>query len=323
MKIDIVGWYGKKNVGDQAFYQCLAQALQKHDVAFITPPLQCRPSSDIVILGGGAVVAPFYLSILPKNKPLYALGVDIAYESEMDLLKEFPFKEILIRNSTDLNTLKNKINCKVDSIPDLAFLLKPTGRNILNRYKNNKGIKKTIGVMVTDYINPAIDRPFEKFGNRANQFKVQVSRELDRLSKEYEIILIPCSTGGYGDDRRINLDLCAYMKYHPINIMDTLSPIEMIDLIAEVDYTICMRFHAHIFSVIANKPFTSLDFTRKVALFLKENNLEYTKANMQLKENEFQLNKLELNQRVENIYDDKHQVISMVMQRIKKEWLGD
>jgi polysaccharide pyruvyl transferase WcaK-like protein len=195
----------------------------------------------------------------------------LAYESEADLLAKANFKAVFLRNTTDIETMRRKLNCPVEAMPDLAFLLKPTGNDVLSQYR--KKDRKTIGVFVTDYVNPAIDRSVKEFGSRSWSFIQVMAKQLDKISITHEVILVPCSTGGYGDDRRINLDLAAFMEKRPTNIMDSLSPQSMIDLISGLDATVCMRFHAHIFSIIAGKPFVSIGFTRKVQLLLEENGI--------------------------------------------------
>lgn len=270
MKISIVGWYGKNNVGDDAFKVVFESFFKDHLIEFVTPPQICQ-DSDLVILGGGSVVSPFYLNSMPTTKK-YALGVDIAYQSEIDLLEKHQFKEVYVRNSTDLDLMKSKLTCNVHSIPDLAFYLKPSNKDLLSKYKKYPN-KKTVGVFATDYVNPAIDRPYNPYSQRSYNFKTKLADKIDYFQKDYEVILFPCSTGGYGDDRRINLDIMAYCKNQPTNVLDTISPQDMIDIIKDLDFSICMRFHSHIFSMIAGTPFLSIEFTRKVQLFLKENNL--------------------------------------------------
>lgn len=223
----------------------------------------------MIVLGGGAVVAPFYLEILPDNKPKYALGVDIAYESEIDLLAAANFQSVMVRNSTDIPAMLQKLQCPVRSIPDLAFCIPEQQSSLLI-----PSSRKKMGVLVTDYVNPAIDRSVTEFAERAWSFKLKMAKRLDRFVKSgWDVYLIPCSTGGYGNDIRMNLDIMAFMEEQPICIMDTISPSQMIGLLGQMDINICMKFHAHIFSVMAGTPLVSIDFTRKVRLFLQENNL--------------------------------------------------
>lgn len=291
MKISTVGWYGKKNVGDEAFREVLGRFFSGHDVEFVTPPHRCS-ASDVVVLGGGAVASPYYIDVLP-DLPRFAIGIDLAYESEADLLAAAQFRSIFVRTKSDAETLRSKVSCPVTAIPDLAFYLQPTNTDVLTRYKRHQG-RKTVGVLVTDYVNPAIDRPHDKFATRAWNFIVKLAAELDALWEQgYEVMLIPCSTGGYGDDRRMNLDLAAFMKYEPTNILNTIEPQDMIDLIADCDFTICQRFHAHVFSIIAGTPFVSIEFTRKVKLLLEENGLTHWIGGTYLNKSTFDFSKVQ------------------------------
>ena len=328
MKITVLGWYGKKNIGDESFRFVLTDFFEGHQIDFITPPEHCQ-ESDLIVLGGGAVVSPFYLETLPKNKDFYAIGVDLAYESEINLLGAH-LREIYLRNTIDFEFAKQKLTCSVKKTPDLAFYLQKQNQDILSKYKKHSN-KKTIGVFVTDYVNPAIDRSIKSFAERSWSFKVNLAKELDQLIKEeYEIILIPCSTGGYGDDRRINLDLVSFMKYTPTNVMDTLDPVEMIDLMANLDLAICMRFHSHIFAIIANLPFVSIDFTRKVRLFLKEHDLENQLA-CRFENNQFLTDQLkpiitktlESPQDFSSVYQNHRKELLSIKNDIRRDWLGE
>lgn len=277
MKIEVVGWYGnKKNVGDESFRAAHCLAFRNHNLSFVTPPRSLN-NPDMVVLGGGAVVAPFYMDVLKDAQcPKYALGVSISWASEMELFAKYNFKGVYLRDEADVEACRAKAGCPVEYTPDLAFLHRPSGGNILVQYQKYPD-KKPLGVMVTDYVNPAINRDINIFSQRANEFKVKMANELDVLSEQgWEVFLIPCSTGGYGDDRRINLDLTAFMKHRPTLIMDTLSPQDCIDLIAQMQLTVCQKFHAHIFSMIAGTPFVSIAFTRKVAMLLEGHGLKQT-----------------------------------------------
>lgn len=298
-KISIVGWYGKNNVGDEAFKLVFRKFFENHDLEFVTPPQLCS-SFDYLVLGGGAVASPFYLNTLPQGKKL-AIGIDLAYESEADLIASKEFRSVYVRTKTDCEILKNKVSFPVYAIPDLAFFIQPK-QNTVFRYKKHHD-KKTVGVLVTDYVNPAIDRPHEIFGQRSWDFKTKLAAELDLLcSQGYEVLLIPCSTGGYGDDRRINLDIAAFMKNTPTNIMETLGPQEMIDLISGCDFTICQRFHAHIFSIICGVPFVSIEFTRKVKILLEENGLNHWVGGLYQNKNTFDFSKVQL---IKQSFNDK------------------
>lgn len=182
------------------------------------------------------------------------------------------FDGIFIRNQTDVKNWGWKFDCPISTMPDLSFFLRPSGTNVIEEYglKSTPG-KKKIAVFPTDYVNPAIDRSVAEFGNKAYSFAENMAKELDRLHEEgWEVYVMCCSTGGYGDDRRMALQLAAFTKYPPIVVLDTFTPQDMIDFIAQVDVTICQRFHSHLFSVIAGTPLVSMEYTRKVRVFLEE-----------------------------------------------------
>lgn len=272
MKISIVGWYGMSNVGDESFRRILPDFFGvSHNIEFVTPPR--RPTSpDIVVLGGGAVVSPFYLNVLP-DCPRYALGVDIAYESEIDLLANYNFREVLVRNTTDLPAMREKLACHVEAIPDLAFLMRPPLTPALCD-GGGPPRPKSIGVFATDYVNPAIDRPVAEFSARSWSFQECMAAELDRLARRgCQIKLMSCATDGYGDDRRINLGIKAFMREPATCYMSSLSPDAMLSEIGHLDGALCMRYHAHVFAMIAGTPFLSIAFTRKVQLLLENHGI--------------------------------------------------
>ena len=325
MKICVVGWYGMNNVGDEAFRVVLTDFFEGHDLDFITPPKLCPPC-DMVVLGGGAVVSPFYLNILPKSKiPRYALGVGIEYESELDLLKQYGFRKAYIRNLKDAGYSPPM----TQYLPDLAFYFPPVPSPVLKRYRCSKD-SKVAAVFLTDYVNPAIDRPLVDFAKKAISFHTSLAAELDWLTEQgWEIVMVPCATKGYGDDRRINLDVAAYMHHPPTLIFDILSPAEMISLLMDCSLAVCMRFHAHIFSMIAGTPFVSLDYTRKVRLLLEECRLPANAG--RFVGDVFNVD--QFRERINSMIDlqfgtlplaaSRRQMLISAKQVIRREWLGE
>jgi LmbE family N-acetylglucosaminyl deacetylase len=273
-RIEILGWYNKNNVGDDAFQIVLGDWFANHDVRFVTPPMKTREDADLVILGGGAVASNYYLEAITqttKRIPCIVLGVDIEYPAEAELLARFGFDEVVFRSREDVITYQNIPDFLTNNArycPDLAFHLTASGKPVLPSYK--KKDRRTLGVFVTDYVMPSRDRDLYHFGPRADQFAQGLGGVLDQLSEKCEIVFLPCSTGNAGDDRRINRHVASFMEHAPTIIDDQLDPKRMIDLIAGCTATLCMRYHAHIFSLIAGTPFASIEFTKKVATLMGE-----------------------------------------------------
>ena len=280
-KVDLLGWYGRKNVGDDAFQAVFSEWFKEHNVCFITPPNFTRPDADIVILGGGAVCSSYYLNqIASPNARRYAIGVDVEWKEEAHALASYGFDYLSFRSQEDIATFARHVMSGpfvstrggasiADYIPDLAFSLTPTGKNVIGAYKGNQD-KRVIAVFLTDYLMPSRDRDLYYFGPRADQFCQGMAAVLDELAEKAEVILMPCSTGEGGNDIRVNLHTAAFMRHAPTIVFDRLSPVQMIDFIAGCSATICMRYHSHIFSIIAGTPFASIQFTKKVRTLIND-----------------------------------------------------
>lgn len=275
-KIDIIGWYSRKNVGDDAFELVLSNWFRGFDVRFVTPTERTRDSADLVILGGGAVASEYYLNRIQGSAPLVALGVDIEWPKEAQLLLDASCSRIVFRSKEDVETyetlwgaanLAGELNAEY--CPDLAFALAPTGKDVVSKYKLSP-TRGTIGVFATDYVMPSRGRDLYFYGPRADQFCQGLARTLDRLAEISEVILLPSSTGIPGDDRRVNMHIASFMEHTPTIVTDYLSPHDMIDFIAGCTATMCMRYHAHIFSIIAGTPFVNIEYTKKSRTLLSE-----------------------------------------------------
>lgn len=278
-KIDILGWYNRNNIGDDAFQQVLGSWFADHDVRFVTPPQETRKDADLVILGGGAVVSQFYLERIQHFRedgsaiPVIALGVDVEYPQEIDLLMRYGVDKVVFRSQEDVALWNGKAeDCLMmdEAIytPDLAFDLTVRGKPILPTFK--KTDKRTVAVFATDYVMPSANRDLYFFGPRADQFAHGMAGVLDRMTEKCEIILMPCSTGQTGNDKRINLHIASFMKHPPVIVEQQLEPSTMIDFIADCTAVMSMRYHPHIFSLIAGTPCVSVEFTKKVRTILSE-----------------------------------------------------
>jgi polysaccharide pyruvyl transferase WcaK-like protein len=253
----------------------------------------------------------------------------------MDLIPN-TFKHIYLRDEYDIAAMKQKVSCPVDLTPDLAFFYRPRGEDVMRRYTLSSK-RMSLGVMLTDYINPAIDRPQADFTAKAESFKIKLAKELDKLARHgWDIYLIPLSTTGYGNDIRINLDVASFMQERPIIIYETLSPQECIDLVAQMDLTVCMKFHAYIFSMIAGVPFVSLGLTRKVDLFLGAHDLKkFTAAKFDETGTQFNTSKFAevvddvlthkqtLSNKFIDISDRHYRRLHELSDKIRRDWLGE
>ncbi len=272
MKVHVLGYYDMQNVGDEAFRPAIADIFSGHDVEFfyadayrVSPP----PTPDAVVLGGGDVVTPYYLPIVSSVpcKIKIGLGVGLGYESESICAAEAGFSAWFVRNRADVDLIRSHVVVPVEYTPDLAFHLRPSGQKVLHRYLDTK--QPVVAVLLTDYLMPSNVRSDEIFWTRSRLFLERFGEFCIELGKRgFKVIALPCSGDAHADDCRIHLSLRAFAN-NVVCVNDLLSPQEMIDLLSEVDYTICQRFHSHVFAMIAGKPILSVSFTRKVDKLLE------------------------------------------------------
>jgi polysaccharide pyruvyl transferase WcaK-like protein len=274
MQVHVVGYYGMNNVGDEAFRPAMSYIFDGHSTDFINIDVyrnSSLPTPDVLVLGGGDVVTPYYLPVISGSscKTKIGLGVGLGYESESELAAKSNLSAWFLRNREDVSLVKDKTNVPVDFTPDLAFHLKPSGNKILERYlPSGKG--KVVAILLTDYLMPSAKRNEEFFWNRGKNFVKHFGAFCTRLVESgYNIIMLPCSGDGHADDRRVHMSVRAHTFGNVTCVHDLLSPQDMIDVLAEVDFCICQRFHSHVFAMIANTPLMSVSFTRKVKKLLE------------------------------------------------------
>jgi len=273
MMIHVVGFYDKLNVGDEAFRPAFLDFFDGHQVKFFdidlyrnSPP----PEPDVLVLGGGDVVTPYYLPVIDKSscKKKLAIGVGLGYESESDLGAASSINGWFLRNKKDVSLLSAKTKVLVEYTPDLAFRIQPSGASVLSRYCDPS--KPTVAVLLTDYMMPSGKRQKDLFWNRSRGFLPHFGEACESLlASGYQLIGVPCSTDRHADDRRVHYSVRAFVDGGFAVVNEQLSPQDMVDLLADTQYAICQRFHAHVFCMIAGVPILSVGFTRKVSLLLQ------------------------------------------------------
>ena len=88
--------------------------------------------------------------------------------------------------------------------------------------------------MLSDEINPSLDRPLEEYGAKSEAFHQNMANLLDTLSKNgWEVFLLP---RGCVQDVRMLLHVASYMSRYPTIVNDTETTTAQ-----EMDFTICVN----------------------------------------------------------------------------------
>ena len=270
--IPILGWYHQKNVGDEAFkdvFQAAARLLDPSaTLSFHTYALG-SPKPDKVILGGGDVVRPFYLSKISPGIKVVPMGVGLGYESEIELLEKASVPFALFRNMEDVKLACSK-GINAEYCPDITYFLgEPEPLRV------NFAAGKTLGVLLSDEISPTFERRDSREYLYYEYFKWELASILDILAEFYNICFVAFSTTNSINDHKVGLDIYRRMAVRDrvSFVTEPLSMAQALWLMKQFELVISMKFHGIMFAVNQGVPFINVAETRKTQRFCTENGL--------------------------------------------------
>lgn len=255
-QVSVVGWYGQRNAGDEAFRLVFEQAFAGHHLAFTQVPLN---SNDLIVYGGGGVTVDRYLDNLMR--PAYALGVDIPVNGpKWDRLMKLPFKKVWVR-SKEYALIAKSQGMDAAYIPDLVFYL---DRPKVCRLP----FKRVVGVNVTHEL--------------AEHHYKDMAAALDQIAETAQIVFIPMYHGTTSSDVEAQNRVIGFMKRwdRVENGNFGFDPQAVLNRIAACDFLISMRFHGVIFATVAGVPFLSLAQPGKHSLFCEQERLKPQHVNL-------------------------------------------
>lgn len=283
----VVGYYGKNNLGDEAYRGVMGQFFPEAELTFVTSrslPEMTSEGYDAVIVGGGDIINNYFNDdirpfLIKFRGPRIAFSIGIPFPSLINDRYLGHFDHVFTRNYEDVRSIQMLLGShKAHFIPDIALAYRPTIER-MNRIKN-KGEKKC-GVFLVGNI---IEFP---------QIAEDIAHIISKVSLTYEVVLY-CFNPSEDDKisyyvrdsavKRLNQ---SYTKEDRLkNILEKAKKGErirvdtngyeaqqMIDIIADLDFAICMRYHSHIFCTVAETPFMSISSTRKTRSFMKQASL--------------------------------------------------
>lgn len=260
---------------------------------------QIDPDTDLVICGGGDIINDYFMEKIKTltapiidRIPIYALGIGFPYISQVNNHVLNTFDYIAYRTQIDTEAITEFYGSnRAQYYPDLGWLLPRWSKdkiddvvfNELTMIQEHKNEKK-IGIFLTNTIKNANDlASYNKIMDSLASSIVKLADQTmstNKLArcvgkaggKVYQIYLISMSTNTQNpneDDRKINIDLYTrvlkYGRFSNLHLINTaMPPDEILPIFRQFYVTICTRFHAHIFSMIAKVPFLSIYSSRKV-----------------------------------------------------------
>lgn len=270
MRILIVGYYNHCNFGDDLYQEAFPCVLSGHFLTFTDIEKVHHHNAeeyDVVILGGGDVVSEYFLDKFSKwyfkqsvHIPCYAYSIGIPYYSLVEEGKIDLFDHIICRNQIDIQPLSKRFGKEnVSYLPDFVFSI-PTNFKLKNLPTQNR---RKVSICLAQ---PSFQKP-ELFN--------QLVTYLSHLAVDYHLVYLPFN---------FNLRNSKENDYHlGLRLKEHIPELEVYDQKLDFETTIshlntsyfsvCMRLHSHILSIIACCPFISIHSTRKVRNLLNDFNL--------------------------------------------------
>lgn len=290
MSILIVGYYNKKNAGDDLYEASFAKILTG-DLSLTycnIDNLEAHLAVDYksIIFGGGDLINVYFIAPFVKwwkryikqrrfRPTLFAVSIGIPFPSLVDQGYLDIFDSIFVRSKSDMLTLKQRYQDNtVFYTPDIVFSLSlPKIRKVPNR---------NVGVFLSRNIYNKKDN--FSYKNLLMTFELFLTKV---HCMGYSIVLISMNSDCSSDsdnDMLLNKELERRMQMNcvPVSsiVMNGKNTQSCLQLFYNITFSICMKYHAHILSVMTGTPFISVYSTRKVKKLIED--LDYTSYAYQL-----------------------------------------
>lgn len=279
MKALIVGYYNHNNFGDDMYMLSFPSVLNKANLEFVrVDDIEQKDwrDYDLVILGGGDIMCPYFLDKFKKwyhkvqpQIPCHAYSFGLPFpsilrEGHLDI-----FDYLICRNKDDTELLKERFGKDyVEYLPDFVF------NEIISNTRltpSQRGTKPIVSIFPA---NQCIH------GNTMNK----LASFIEQYKDFYTFISYPMDTNpnNQSNDYKISLQLQQYapsLQIHqgPYNFN------ALTQLMHQSYFAICNRLHSHIFAIMTGTPFISLYSTRKVRNLLDDFNLNELGTSLYLK----------------------------------------
>ena len=267
---------------------------------------------NLVVLGGGDVLTHYFLNIFNKwyyenqlNLPCHAYSVGVPYLSIIESGEIDIFDYIVCRNKADAELLQKRFGDKhISYLPDFVFIepIKPLIQSTKSSYSLTQSLTQS---------SQSLTQSSQSLIQSLNINEIQkdhLNLNFSLLLKNKPIVSIflarPCINDIILSKLAIflndNIDKYHFIAYplntnqNNLNENDYLQSLELKNMVHDLEvsnerldfdgitnllnksyFSICVRLHAHIFSIMTTTPFISLYSTRKVRNLLDDFNLNH------------------------------------------------
>lgn len=278
----VLGFYDRKNIGDEAYKSVIASIAYPNNVWFKCiddiVDTELPEGIDTVFLGGGDIINDYFMSKVCSylrnfTGRIYGVSIGIPYESCAHYLQIFD--HVFVRSMNDYMICCKEIGeVNVSYYPDLATLL-PFDRQVNRIIQVNE---VNIGLCFA--------QPYFVNNQFSSQLLNDICETLQTVKNTYANVkvkfhLIPFNQNTMNscecDENLNNIVYDKLISEYSIDSTDVInhtnltSPRDILNCISNsVDITLCMRYHSVIFSLMTNTPFIPLYCSQKIKNVLKD-----------------------------------------------------
>jgi len=282
MKVVILGFYHRNNLGDELFKQVFYESLENHNLTFLNPDdiPKIPDGTDIIICGGGDIINDYFLS---KIKPLvknalsvnskikvYAIGVGFEYQSTIcdDYLEIFDF---VVTRTREITQAKLELITPIIYAPDITTSLSLPRFDLNLNFSLNLSLNTKVGVFLASPVFnysqgiEIVKTIKNKYTPRLYSMNThtQNAKECDIFLNNYIKYQIDYQDPFYESHNLFHNGIYVDHDFNHFSVFN------------EFEIAVCCRFHSVILSIMTETPFVCISPTRKVQELLKTESLGY------------------------------------------------
>jgi polysaccharide pyruvyl transferase WcaK-like protein len=281
-KVICLGYFDRGNSGDEAFKLAHEWFFGLENIDFrcsrlTTEQVAGRP----VVLGGGDVVAPFFLDWIPQGSKFSMVGVGLKYEqSSIRALQERgeDLAHAWYRNRIDVE-LTRAAGMQSDYIPDIVFALREHEEEIPPRLLDklvSKVGNPTAIVCLADHFNNRVEMQDPRLCAYLEYMKWELAAALDTLSKDVKIVFLPLSVYANHQDARLHYEVARRMRRqkYVTELRESIPPGLAISMFRKAEYVISMKLHGNIYGLLTERACVNIGIGRKQTKLYEEAGLQ-------------------------------------------------
>lgn len=267
MNISVLGFYNKKNLGDESYKISIPLLFPEYKFKF-SDDANNLSGCDILFIGGGDVLhEPILKQIIGWKVKKIALSVTVTESSCFDLIKKLD--KVFVRDLKSLKVLRDH-DIRGSYLPEFGLILfgnKDNGNKILrDKLSIRKG--RVIPVIMNAHLISGSPDIFARDFINFHKVCYDFASVIDETDASF--VFIPFSIKEPWNDLVPNYWLSSKCKWYNKNLIISTNEIQdTLDIFAASDLIISQRFHSTIFAISNKKPFIDITHHDKNLGFLE------------------------------------------------------